>query len=72
MLSKIISNIQCNQEPDNQVEKMSEICPICCMTNFKTTEDLGVHIEDHFNQKGNITLLSTSNYFKETNSCSVM
>uniref|UniRef100_A0A1B6CYF8 Zinc finger-containing ubiquitin peptidase 1 n=1 Tax=Clastoptera arizonana TaxID=38151 RepID=A0A1B6CYF8_9HEMI len=46
----ILSPTKYNQEPE-QVEKMCNICPICCMTNFKTTEDLGLHIEDHFNQK---------------------
>lgn len=46
----ILSPAKGNQEDVGQSEK-SEICPICCMTNFKSTEDLGVHIEDHFNQK---------------------
>ncbi|XP_014260932.1 zinc finger with UFM1-specific peptidase domain protein-like [Cimex lectularius] len=27
-------------------------CPICCMTNFKTTDELAQHIDEHFNPKG--------------------
>lgn len=46
-------NFQVNSEIS--VEKATEMCPICCMANFKSTEDLGAHIEDHFNQKGTFT-----------------
>ncbi|KAL1123488.1 hypothetical protein AAG570_002568 [Ranatra chinensis] len=37
---------------DASNEHITNVCPICCMTNFKTTEDLAIHIDDHFNQKG--------------------
>ncbi|XP_073991950.1 zinc finger-containing ubiquitin peptidase 1-like isoform X2 [Rhodnius prolixus] len=33
-------------------------CPICCTTNFKTTDELAQHIDEHFNPKGNISGLS--------------
>lgn len=51
LVSNLLSlNLQVNS--DISVEKSIEMCPICCMSNFKSTEDLGAHIEDHFNQKG--------------------
>lgn len=29
-------------------------CPICCTTNFKTTDELAQHIDEHFNPKGKL------------------
>ncbi|XP_075210718.1 zinc finger-containing ubiquitin peptidase 1-like [Lycorma delicatula] len=48
----ILSPAKACQETLNHGEKSNESCPICCMSNFRTTEDLAIHIEDHFNQKG--------------------
>uniref|UniRef100_A0A0A9WT43 Zinc finger-containing ubiquitin peptidase 1 n=4 Tax=Lygus hesperus TaxID=30085 RepID=A0A0A9WT43_LYGHE len=32
--------------------ELSNECPICCMTNFKSTDELAHHIDEHFNPKG--------------------
>lgn len=34
------------------VENWSDSCPVCCMTNFKSNQEMVAHIEEHFNQKG--------------------
>jgi hypothetical protein len=34
------------------VENWSDNCPVCCMTNFKSNQEMVAHIEEHFNQKG--------------------
>ncbi|XP_024215180.1 zinc finger-containing ubiquitin peptidase 1 [Halyomorpha halys] len=33
-------------------DKISTECPICCMSNFKSTDELAYHIDQHFNPKG--------------------
>ncbi|XP_039287859.1 zinc finger-containing ubiquitin peptidase 1 isoform X1 [Nilaparvata lugens] len=49
----ILSPAKGCQEAVMRVDKPSnESCPICCMSNFKSTDELAIHIEDHFNQKG--------------------
>ncbi|KAJ9593749.1 hypothetical protein L9F63_014722, partial [Diploptera punctata] len=36
----------------SSVENWSDSCPVCCMTNFKSNQEMVAHIEEHFNQKG--------------------
>jgi hypothetical protein len=44
------------------VENWSDSCPVCCMTNFKSNQEMVAHIEEHFNQKGHkFKLLSIIN-----------
>ncbi|XP_069700101.1 zinc finger-containing ubiquitin peptidase 1-like isoform X1 [Periplaneta americana] len=39
-------------QASSSVENWSDSCPVCCMTNFKSNQEMVAHIEEHFNQKG--------------------
>jgi len=52
------------------VENWSDSCPVCCMTNFKSNQEMVAHIEEHFNQKGHkFKLLSIINTHTHTRHC---
>ncbi|XP_066994665.2 zinc finger-containing ubiquitin peptidase 1 [Anabrus simplex] len=47
----ILSPAKPNSHSSTSVENWSDSCPVCCMANFKSNQEMVTHIEEHFNQK---------------------